>query len=70
MGKVIETNDNLIRKIYQKIVLLRENSQGKNIETDIERPFCILSEEEKNKVTKYCLDQAHQFYTSNNDDLW
>ena len=66
MGKITETNDHLTRKKGNPgIVHLR----GKNITTNIERPFSILSKAEKNKVLQYCVERAYKFYTSNNSQF-
>lgn len=70
MGKIIEANDHqTLKKRNRRVVSLRAENRGENIATNMERPFSILSEEEKNKAVQYCVDEAYKFYTSNNSQL-
>lgn len=70
MGKAVGTSGHqTVKKARQRIVALRPKERGNNTGTNKERPFSILSEEEKNKVLEYCVEQAYRFYTSKNSQF-
>lgn len=70
MGKTIQANYHLnLKTRTSSITPLRGKNQGENTATSMELPLCILSEEEKNKVLQYCVEQAYKFYSSNNNEL-
>lgn len=70
MAKSIDSDARQRRKTENRAVEpLRPNNRLKRTAADsTERPFGILSEDERDRVLRYCVNVAFRFYTSKNGD--